>query len=116
MNFFWIPIYEATLETECLQQNLLQDAVLGKPVPMKPSFILLCEQLVQILPEVSGVAQKGDGDARSGSHTVNPKWLLNALTKRCPQFEGGDQHDAHELLRHLLDSVHSEDLRVRKVD
>ncbi|XP_046688586.1 ubiquitin carboxyl-terminal hydrolase 16-like, partial [Homalodisca vitripennis] len=43
--------------------------------------------------------------------SVNPRRLLDSLTSRCPQFEGGDQHDAHELLRHLLDSVHTEDLR-----
>lgn len=40
-----------------------------------------------------------------------PKSLLSQLTSKWPQFAGGDQHDAHELLRHLLESVRCEDLR-----
>lgn len=28
-----------------------------------------------------------------------------------PQFGGGDQHDSHELLRHLLEAVREEDQR-----
>lgn len=41
----------------------------------------------------------------------NPRTLLSQLTQRQPQFGGGDQHDSHELLRHLLEAVRSEDLR-----
>lgn len=37
--------------------------------------------------------------------------LLSRLTQRMPQFGGGHQHDAHELLRHLLEAVREEDLR-----
>lgn len=37
--------------------------------------------------------------------------LLSRLTQRMPQFGGGDQQDAHELLRHLLEAVREEDLR-----
>lgn len=40
-----------------------------------------------------------------------PHKLLGQLTSKWPQFGGGDQHDSHELLRHLLESVRSEDLR-----
>lgn len=40
-----------------------------------------------------------------------PRSLLQQLTNKWPQFAGGDQHDAHELLRHLLESVRCEDLR-----
>ncbi|KAI5636574.1 ubiquitin carboxyl-terminal hydrolase domain-containing protein [Phthorimaea operculella] len=40
-----------------------------------------------------------------------PRKLLSALVNKLPQFGGGDQHDAHELLRHLLEAVRSEDLR-----
>ncbi|KAK7869441.1 hypothetical protein R5R35_008168 [Gryllus longicercus] len=43
--------------------------------------------------------------------TVNPLRLFNKLITKCPQFKGGDQHDAHELLRHLLDEVRTEDLK-----
>ncbi|XP_063707415.1 ubiquitin carboxyl-terminal hydrolase 16/45 [Culicoides brevitarsis] len=40
-----------------------------------------------------------------------PNKLLKQLTTKWPQFAGGDQHDSHELLRHLLESVRCEDLR-----
>lgn len=35
----------------------------------------------------------------------NPKKFFHQFTKTYSQFGGGDQHDSHELLRHLLDSV-----------
>lgn len=40
-----------------------------------------------------------------------PNQLLRQFTTKWPQFAGGDQHDSHEALRHLLESVRSEDLR-----
>ena len=40
-----------------------------------------------------------------------PNKLLHQLIMKWPQFGGGDQHDSHELLRHLLESVRSDDLR-----
>ena len=42
----------------------------------------------------------------------NPTRLLNKLVQRFPQFGGGEQHDSHELLRHLLEGVRTEDLKV----
>uniref|UniRef100_A0A1B6EAV3 Uncharacterized protein n=1 Tax=Clastoptera arizonana TaxID=38151 RepID=A0A1B6EAV3_9HEMI len=71
----------------------------------------ISETLASVLLQVSGVENVGSGDRYSYGFVVNPKQLLFALIKKCPQFEGGDQHDAHELLRHLLDSVRMEDLR-----
>lgn len=41
-----------------------------------------------------------------------PLKFLNFVRKRHPQFEGCDQHDAHELLRHTLDSIKMNDLKV----
>lgn len=41
----------------------------------------------------------------------NPTRLLNKLIQCFPQFEGGEQHDSHELLRHLLEGVRTEDLK-----
>lgn len=40
-----------------------------------------------------------------------PRDLLRQFTCKWPQFSGGDQHDSHEVLRHLLESVRTEDLR-----
>lgn len=51
-------------------------------------------------------------ELQSGRAEVyNPRMLLSRLTQRMPQFGGGDQHDSHELLRHLLEAVREEDLR-----
>lgn len=41
----------------------------------------------------------------------NPRLLLSRLVSHIPQFGGGDQHDSHELLRHLLEAVREEDLK-----
>uniref|UniRef100_A0A0K8T683 Uncharacterized protein n=1 Tax=Lygus hesperus TaxID=30085 RepID=A0A0K8T683_LYGHE len=40
-----------------------------------------------------------------------PSNILGFVRKRHPQFEGHDQHDAHELLRHTLDSIKMNDLK-----
>lgn len=50
-------------------------------------------------------------ELQSGGGVYTPSKLLNKLTSKCPQFAGGDQHDSHELLRQLLESVRSEDLQ-----
>lgn len=47
----------------------------------------------------------------NNSGVFTPSKLLKQLTSKWPQFAGGDQHDSHELLRHLLESVRCEDLR-----
>ncbi|XP_053951018.1 ubiquitin carboxyl-terminal hydrolase 45 [Anastrepha ludens] len=46
-----------------------------------------------------------------GGGVFTPSKLFDKLCTKCPQFRGGDQHDSHELLRHLLESVRSEDLK-----
>ncbi|KAG5888954.1 hypothetical protein JTB14_012213, partial [Gonioctena quinquepunctata] len=45
------------------------------------------------------------------SEVYTPRILLSRLIGKMPQFGGGDQHDSHELLRHLLEAVREEDLR-----
>lgn len=45
-------------------------------------------------------------------NAYNPITLLNHLREKYRQFKGYNQHDAHELLRQLLDSVKMEDARV----
>ncbi|XP_077284168.1 ubiquitin specific protease 16/45 isoform X2 [Arctopsyche grandis] len=52
----------------------------------------------------------------SGKHDVfSPSRLFKKFETKVPQFAGGDQHDSHELLRHLLEAVRSEDLLRYKV-
>lgn len=50
-------------------------------------------------------------ELQSGGGVFSPSKLLRQLTGKWPQFAGAEQHDSHELLRHLLESVRSEDLR-----
>lgn len=44
--------------------------------------------------------------------TFTPSALLDSIRKKCKMFIGYNQHDSHELLRHLLDSVRDDDLKV----
>ena len=45
----------------------------------------------------------------NGSSTkINPSKVFNSLTSRFPMFEGKEQHDCHELLSMLLDTLHEE--------
>lgn len=50
-------------------------------------------------------------ELQSGGGVFSPSHLLEQLILKWPQFAGSEQHDSHELLRHLLESVRSEDLR-----
>ncbi|XP_053682537.1 ubiquitin carboxyl-terminal hydrolase 16 [Sabethes cyaneus] len=61
--------------------------------------------LTQVLAETLGELQAG------ASGVFSPDRLLKQLINKWPQFAGADQHDSHELLRHLLESVRNEDLR-----
>ncbi|KAH8357960.1 hypothetical protein KR200_007226 [Drosophila serrata] len=50
-------------------------------------------------------------ELQAGGSVFTPSKLFDRLCTKCPQFTGGDQHDAHELLRQLLESVRNEDLK-----
>uniref|UniRef100_A0A182SNN9 Ubiquitinyl hydrolase 1 n=1 Tax=Anopheles maculatus TaxID=74869 RepID=A0A182SNN9_9DIPT len=65
------------------------------------SWRSLTEALTELLSELTTNAQD----------PLSPNRLLQELTSKWPQFDGGDQHDSHELLRHLLESVRTDDLR-----
>lgn len=48
------------------------------------------------------------------SHSVyRPTELFNILKRKTAQFTDGEQHDSQELLRHLLEAIRNEDVRVR---
>ncbi|XP_014239093.1 ubiquitin carboxyl-terminal hydrolase 16 isoform X3 [Trichogramma pretiosum] len=49
--------------------------------------------------------QQGEGQV------YRPSELLNALRRKTMQCTDGGQHDAHELLRHLLECVRNEDVK-----
>lgn len=41
---------------------------------------------------------------------VSPHFLFNQVRRKAPRFYGGNQQDAHELLRHLLDGLRQEEI------
>lgn len=49
----------------------------------------------------------------SDGQVYRPTELLNSLRKKTMQCTDGGQHDSHELLRHLLELVRNEDVRVK---
>ncbi|XP_011498809.1 PREDICTED: ubiquitin carboxyl-terminal hydrolase 45 [Ceratosolen solmsi marchali] len=74
------------------------------------------------LPPIEGVLQKTGTFTpilrktltemqNSNGQVYNPLELLNSLRESTNQYTDGGQHDSHELLRHLLEQVRSEDLQ-----
>ena len=55
---------------------------------------------------------KRGGAAVNIGNVVNPGHLFGNICKKSPQFRGYQQQDAHELLRHLLDSLKTEEIKV----
>ncbi|ESQ36441.1 hypothetical protein EUTSA_v10006716mg [Eutrema salsugineum] len=45
---------------------------------------------------------------------INPRAFFGSFCTKAPQFRGYDQHDSHELLRCLLDSLSTEESALRK--
>lgn len=90
----------ALLLMKCIMNRVLlflQEFTLGKWGPVTEALASTLLQLTQ----------------RSGG-SFSPLHLLDALRKKHSQFQGYNQHDAHELLRTLLDCVKTEDIRVSK--
>ncbi|XP_039756039.1 ubiquitin carboxyl-terminal hydrolase 45 isoform X2 [Pararge aegeria] len=96
-----------TLPGGKLKFKMEQNGEDGKELDLPPITGKLAEwgPLTRTLAETLAELQAVEG----GVYT--PRKLLSALVTKLPQFGGGDQHDAHELLRHLLEAVRSEDLR-----
>jgi ubiquitin carboxyl-terminal hydrolase 16/45 len=46
--------------------------------------------------------------------SVNPGHLFGQVCRRSPQFRGFQQQDSHELLRHLMDSLRTEEVKRQK--
>ncbi|XP_059175697.1 ubiquitin carboxyl-terminal hydrolase 45-like isoform X2 [Physella acuta] len=59
--------------------------------------------LLSFLQEMKG------GTTKNG--TVNPTALFAQVCKKAPRFKGFQQQDSHELLRYLIDSVRTEEIK-----
>ncbi|CAG9858181.1 unnamed protein product [Phyllotreta striolata] len=93
-QYFSLPGGKVTLDNK---ENAELEPLDGTLEKWRPLTMTLAETLREL---------------QSGRQEVYvPRMLLSKLTSKMPQFGGGDQHDAHELLRHLLEAVREEDLR-----
>lgn len=55
--------------------------------------------LTTALAETLNALQKFD------ENYYNAQKLFDLVTNVCPQFAGGEQHDCHEFMRHLLENI-----------
>lgn len=55
-------------------------------------------------PLTTALAETLD-DLQKDGDVYDPIILFQNVTQVCPQFDGGDQHDCHELLRQLLEKI-----------
>lgn len=105
---------------QCLAQtpylvNVLREATESNSFQLPGGLIKLQDGNETTLPPIAGTLKPGGSlttvladtlvELQSGGGTFSPNNLLRQLINKWPQFSGGDQHDSHELLRHLLESV-----------
>uniref|UniRef100_A0A2C9LRS2 ubiquitinyl hydrolase 1 n=1 Tax=Biomphalaria glabrata TaxID=6526 RepID=A0A2C9LRS2_BIOGL len=55
------------------------------------------------------VQEMKGGTTKNG--TVNPTALFTQVCKKAPRFKGSQQQDSHELLRYLIDSIRTEEIK-----
>ncbi|BBN17728.1 ubiquitin carboxyl-terminal hydrolase 16/45 [Marchantia polymorpha subsp. ruderalis] len=60
-----------------------------------------------------GAKARGGWSGMDGVH--NPKGLFGAICSKVPRFKGYQQQDSHELLKCLLDGLHTEEETARKL-
>uniref|UniRef100_A0A182IYS2 Ubiquitinyl hydrolase 1 n=1 Tax=Anopheles atroparvus TaxID=41427 RepID=A0A182IYS2_ANOAO len=119
---FFNAVLQCLARTPYLLSVLNESAVEGEKVQIPGGTLKLPDGTEKLLPAIDGELEAWRSltgalagvliELTSGaSRIISPNRLLNELTGKWPQFDGGDQHDAHELLRHLLESVRTDDLR-----
>lgn len=100
----------ANLGNTCFMNSILQ--CLNVSMPFSDQLIKL--DLNETLSEVAGALSsvfrgiRGLEDGHKATGVYSPKPLQTRLVSRFPWYRGGQQHDAHELLRTLLGCVSDE--------
>lgn len=118
---FFNSVVQCLAQTPYLLTLLNETSVPGQFFQL-PGGRLSLENDSLVLDPLEGHLVEWRGLTKSLSETITeiknrrteaycPRLLLSRLTSKMPQFGGGDQHDSHELLRHLLEAVREEDLR-----
>nr|XP_040221953.2 ubiquitin carboxyl-terminal hydrolase 45 [Anopheles coluzzii] len=119
---FFNAVLQCLARTPYLSDILKQSATEGEKVHIPGGTIKLPDGTEILAPPIDGVLDNWRSltealtelltDLQANApETLSPNRLLQELTSKWPQFDGGDQHDSHELLRHLLESVRTDDLR-----
>ncbi|XP_003241597.1 ubiquitin carboxyl-terminal hydrolase 16 isoform X1 [Acyrthosiphon pisum] len=108
---FYNSVLQCLAQTPFLRKFLLDISESGEPMTIKldneditvhqEKWSSLTENLYTTLQEITNERES----------TFTPSALLDSLRKKCKMFIGYSQHDSHELLRHLLDSVRDDDLK-----
>uniref|UniRef100_A0A1B0ADX6 ubiquitinyl hydrolase 1 n=1 Tax=Glossina pallidipes TaxID=7398 RepID=A0A1B0ADX6_GLOPL len=118
---FFNAVMQCLAQTPYLLEALKESSEPGEGFTLPGGSFKFKNDEVVNLPPIKGSLAAWGGltsalamtleELQLGGGVFTPSKLFNKLCSKCPQFQGGDQHDSHELLRHLLESVRSEDLK-----
>lgn len=118
---FFNAVVQCLTRTPYLLDVLRESSVKGEKFALPGGLLKFKDGTETELSPISGelnawgmftqVLAESLSELQSGGGVFSPSKLFGQLTNKWPQFAGMDQHDSHELLRHLLESVRSEDLR-----
>ncbi|XP_060857313.1 ubiquitin carboxyl-terminal hydrolase 16-like isoform X2 [Metopolophium dirhodum] len=107
---FYNSVLQCLAQTPFIRKLLFDISEYGKPMTIQldneditvhqEKWSSLTENLYTTLQEITNEQDS----------TFTPSALLESLRKKCKMFIGYSQHDSHEVLRHLLDSVRDDDL------
>ncbi|CAH8368137.1 unnamed protein product [Eruca vesicaria subsp. sativa] len=96
---FFNSIMQNLLSLDQLRSHFLKEDVSGVGLPLASSLRKLFAET------------KPEAGLKS---VINPRAFFATFCAKAPQFRGYDQHDSHELLRCLLDSLSTEESAWRK--
>ncbi|XP_037938167.1 ubiquitin carboxyl-terminal hydrolase 45 isoform X2 [Teleopsis dalmanni] len=118
---FFNAVMQCLAQTPYLLEVLKELSEPGEEFTLPGGVFKYKDQSDMKLPPIKGTLSVWGGltsalanaleELQSGGGVFTPVKLFDKLCTKCPQFRGGDQHDSHELLRQLLESVRSEDLK-----
>lgn len=104
-----------------VMQNLLALDVLRdhfmKPTELPEGPITSALRKLYVETSLEGLGQGDENGFKKGMKgigAISPKALFGAICAKASQFRGYQQQDSHELLRCLLDNLHTEELSVSK--
>ncbi|XP_008185652.1 ubiquitin carboxyl-terminal hydrolase 16-like [Acyrthosiphon pisum] len=108
---FYNSVLQCLAQTPFIRKLLFDISESGKPMTIKldnEDIIVHQEKWSSLTENLYTTLQEITNEQDS---TFTPSALLESLRKKCKMFIGYGQHDSHEVLRHLLDSVRDDDLK-----